>query len=52
MNKNTISLQIYRRKKITRLGRNVPDQGSELSQGCAGVNQDSAAQTLNRGNHC
>ena len=29
--------------------RDVPDQGSELNQGCAGLNQDSAAQMLNRG---
>ena len=28
----------------------VPDQGSELNQGCAGLNQGSAAQMLNRGN--
>ena len=30
----------------------VPDQGSELNQGCAGLNQGSAAEMLNQGNHC
>ena len=32
--------------------RHVPDQGSELNQGCAGLNQGSAVQMLNRGNRC
>ena len=31
---------------------NVPDQGSKLNQGCAGLNQGSAAQMLNPCNHC
>ena len=29
----------------------VSDQGSELNQGCAGLNQDSAVQILNQNNH-
>ena len=29
----------------------VPDEDSELNEGCAGLNQGSAAQMLNWGNH-
>ena len=31
---------------------NVPDHGSRLNQGCAGLNQGSAAQNLNWGSSC